>query len=78
LHELGGRGIPVVDSAVQTATEVDEFLSTRQLASTRERDGRLEILVTDMPRSFEVVASRFLGEEVGGVEQVDLGGAANP
>jgi len=30
------------------------------------------VLATDLPRSFEAVASRFLGDVVGQVEQVDL------
>jgi glutamate racemase len=72
LHELGGRGIPVVDSAQQTAREVRSFLDSRQLRKGQEALGRLQVLVTDMPKSFEVVATRFLGDAVGAVEQVDL------
>lgn len=72
LREQGGRGIPVVDSAVQTAIDVRAFLEERKLASRRTRPGALKVLVTDMPRSFEEVATRFLGDVVGSVEQVDL------
>jgi glutamate racemase len=77
LYELGGRGIPVVDSAVETARDVNDFLERRQMAALPEGGaaggrGSLEVLVTDMPGSFERVAARFLGEPLGSVEQVDL------
>jgi hypothetical protein len=32
----------------------------------------VELLVTDIPRTFAEVAARFLGDAVGEVEQVDL------
>jgi len=72
LYELGGRGIPVVDSAQQTAREVREFLASRGLQKSSGDPGALKVLVTDMPKSFEEVATRFLGDAVGEVEQLDL------
>lgn len=73
LHSLGGRGIPVVDSAEQTALDVKAFLKSRNMAATSTAPGTLQILVTDMPASFERVASRFLGEDLPErAEQVDL------
>jgi glutamate racemase len=75
LRSLGGRGIPVVDSAEQTALDVQAFLKERGMGRQTQQRGSLRILVTDMPASFERVASRFLGEALpGAVEQVDLGG----
>jgi glutamate racemase len=75
LLDLGGRGIPVVDSASETARDVRAFLDARGLARRAVQSGRggqLELLVTDMPKTFEAVASRFLGEALPAVEQVDL------
>ncbi len=72
LLDIGCRGIPVVDSAVETAVDVDEFLRERGMLATRTAPGSLELLVTDMPKSFEAVASRFLGGPVPAVHQVDL------
>ncbi len=73
LRDLGGRGIPVVDSAEQTALDVRAFLTARKMEASRSRRGELHILVTDMPASFERVAAQFLGEELpGAAEQVDL------
>ena len=42
------------------------------MRSARQSTGSLQLLVTDKPKSFESVASRFLGGAVPGVEQVDL------
>jgi glutamate racemase len=63
----------VVDSARATAADVFAFLSARKLA--RKSSGRapvVKLLVTDIPQAFREVAMRFLGDEVGEVEQVDL------
>lgn len=71
LLDLGGRGIPVVDSAVQTAIDVEAFLEARRLKNPHP-SGKLDVLVTDMPKSFAEVASRFLGDAITSVHQVDL------
>jgi glutamate racemase len=72
---LLGPEARVVDSASSTALDVHDFLHARGLAAERDRPGRLEVRVTDLPRTFEEVARRFLGadspEELE-VEQVDL------
>jgi glutamate racemase len=66
-----GAEVAVVDSAHATAEDVRSFLQARGLAR-REGPGSVELLVTDIPRTFREVAARFLGDEVGHVEQVDL------
>jgi glutamate racemase len=72
LEELGGRGIPVVDSAVQTALDVEAFLRERNMANTSTERGSLELLVTDMPQALQAVAERFLSEELPIAKRVDL------
>ena len=69
---LAGRPIPVVDSASACAAEVATFLAERGLSRTRPEEGSLELLVTDLPKSFATVASRFLGREVTDVHPIDL------
>jgi glutamate racemase len=73
LANLNGRPLPVVDSAEATASELAELLDQRELRAPRDR-GSLRLLVTDMPRRFSEVASRFLGRALEGldVEAVDL------
>lgn len=69
---LAGHAVPVVDSAGACAEEVAAFLRDREMATTRATPGTLELLVTDVPKSFAAVASRFLGGEVGTVKAIDL------
>ena len=60
----------MVDSASAVAADTLAFLAARGLA--RKGTGDVQLLVTDLPRAFAEVASRFLGEQVADVEQVDL------
>lgn len=70
--DLAGEHVAVVDSAEATALELESFLAERSLSSTGEVPGSLDLLVTDLPKTFAEVASRFLGAEAGHVEIVDL------
>ncbi len=71
---IAGAPVPVVDSAQATADAllryVDEERLARHPAPTRPR--KLELLVTDLPASFEVVAARFLSERLPPATQIDL------
>ena len=69
--ELAGEHVTIVDSARTTAGTVSAFLEARGLRHDQESPN-LHIMVTDRPRSFEAVASRFLGQQLGEIEQVDL------
>jgi glutamate racemase len=66
-----GPEVAVVDSARATASDVRAFLQARGLARAGSA-GSVELLVTDIPRTFAEVAARFLGEAVSEVEQIDL------
>jgi glutamate racemase len=73
VRALIGEGVTVVDSARATGVHVREFLRARDLARPAGSGGGLTgLLVTDVPDTFRAVASRFLGADVGKVEQVDL------
>lgn len=69
---LLGQAVAVVDSANAAAGEARDFLAARGLARIREDGGSIELLVTDLPKSFAEVAGRFLGQEPPSVEQIDL------
>jgi glutamate racemase len=74
--EIAGHPIPVVDSAHAASAMVVEWISQGRIAAAprgeRAASARLEVLVTDRPASFADVASRFLGERVPEVFQIDL------
>lgn len=71
-HALAGEPVTIVDSASVMADEVASFLGERGLCSAREGRGSLDLLVTDVPKSFATVAARFLGQDVEQVHQIDL------
>ena len=72
--ELLGPGTRVVDGAEATAAALAALLEDRAMGVEGSERGGMELLVTDLPDRFGEVASRFLGEDVSGleVEQVDL------
>ena len=69
---LASHEVAIVDSAEATAEDVARFLVERQLVATRAGSGELRLFVTDLPKSFAGVASRFLGHDVPHVEAIDL------
>ena len=69
--ELAGQPLPVVDSAQATSAAVAELVAERDLGR-RGQGGSVELLVTDLPASFQTAAERFLGRAAPVVSQVDV------
>ena len=69
---LMGEDVRVVDSAHAAASDVRAFLESRGLAREAGGGGRVDLLVTDLPKTFAAVAGRFLGGEASSVEPIDL------
>ncbi len=69
-----GPDTRVVDSAAAAAVHIAGFLATRGMLRAPNADdvGRVQLLATDVPRSFATQAARFLGEEHADVTLVDL------
>lgn len=68
-----GAHVTILDSASVVAREVATFLGERDLL--REPDappGTTRLFVTDLPKTFDETATRFLGARAGAAEQVDL------
>lgn len=65
-HVMGPR-VQLVDSAQEVAIQVKELLTRRRMLRTELRPGRHLFIVSDDPKQFQRVASRFLG---GGVKHV--------
>jgi glutamate racemase len=68
LAAQSGKTLPVVDSAVATAEDLAHALAERCLLRAAKTPGHLRLLVTDMPRRFSEVASRFLGHDLAGLD----------
>jgi glutamate racemase len=73
--EMSGRAIPVVDSAEATAAAVQGWINDEKIApasSDPAPGSELELLVTDLPKSFAAMAEQMLGTSAPHVTQVDL------
>jgi glutamate racemase len=73
--EMSGRAIPVVDSAEATAAAVQTWINDERIAPANTKPpagGELELLVTDLPKSFAAMAEQMLGTSAPHVTQVDL------
>lgn len=73
--ELSGRAIPVVDSAEATAAAVRAWIADEKVAPAPgppPAGTELELLVTDLPKSFASMAEQMLGGSAPHVTQVDL------
>lgn len=74
LNNICQRKIPVVDSALSTAVELERELKKKNIKNSPNEQGKMRILVTDLPDKFIEIASSFLGESIcsGIVEQIDI------
>ena len=73
--EMSGRAIPVVDSAQATAAAVQTWIDDEKIAPAESAPlpgSELELLVTDLPKSFAAMAEQMLGTSAPQVTQVDL------
>ncbi len=71
LGALGSRAM-VVDSASSMAADVQQTIEREKLETASAERGRLTCYVTDLPESFEEMATRFLGEKPERIVSVDL------
>jgi glutamate racemase len=73
--EMSGRVIPVVDSAEATAAAVQAWINDERIAPAESEPTpgtELQLLVTDLPKSFAAMAEQMLGTSAPHVTQVDL------
>ncbi len=69
-----GPGVVLVDSAQNAAAALARELSRIGLnRATSSIAGKITICATDYPPHFSRLAERFLGEKIGGIEQVAVG-----
>lgn len=61
LAAVAGPRVALIDSAEETAKDVEAALSRRGLLSASTRRGRMVSLVTDHPEAFSRLGARFLG-----------------
>ena len=69
-----GPTVSLVDSAAETALEVETTLQAANLLNPAQTAGRLTFVASDSPLRFREVGRRFLGDVVRDVERVDVEG----
>jgi glutamate racemase len=72
IAEVMGSGVMLVDSAAETARTVAEILAQKKCLRPSSEMGNHHYYVSDIPAGFIRVGSRFLGERLGDVYQVNL------
>jgi len=72
IAEVVGENVTLVDSAHETAAEVERVLEKRDLRNDLDRPGGITVYVTDIPYLFKEVGERFLRREMDRVERIDL------
>jgi glutamate racemase len=69
-----GEGITLVDSAQETALEIESVLSQHKELNKSITNGTRKFYLTDVSDTFVSIAGRFLGEKIDNIEMVDIAG----
>jgi glutamate racemase len=72
LRHVMGPNVQLVDSAREVALQVKELLTKTRLLRTRLGPCRHMFIVSDEPKQFQRLASRFLGRSVKNVRRSHL------
>jgi glutamate racemase len=76
LRKVMGTGVELIDSAQETAAEVERLLpeggGDASGPAVRQGEGGLELYVTDSPDKFAEVGGRFLGSPMDNINKVEL------
>lgn len=75
LAKVMGPDIRLIDSAEETALEVEGSLVRAGASRSRQSKGSVEFYVTDSPSKFVDVGQRFLGSPIKNIAKVELGGS---
>ncbi|MBN2070848.1 MAG: glutamate racemase [Candidatus Krumholzibacteriota bacterium] len=70
ISKVAGESVVLVDSASETAIEIEKTLRERDLLNDAEGEGAFECFVSDTPYLFKEVGEKFLGKPIGRVEHV--------
>ncbi len=73
LREIFGEKVTLVDSAEETAKGLQQLLREKGLLASSSHAGTQSFFTTDVPQKLTELAKRFLGHDLGKVEQTHLG-----
>jgi glutamate racemase len=72
LSSVMGDGVRLIDSATETAGEIESILSRLSLLNTSGEKTTNEFFVTDSPDKFRIVGERFLGKQIPEIQKIKL------
>lgn len=72
IQNVIGKGVTLVDSAEETASEIERILRENNISNKNFASPQKEFYLTDVSETFISIAERFLGEKIERVEQVDI------
>jgi glutamate racemase len=72
IGKVVGDGVLLVDSAQETAIEVERVLEQRGLGNDSGGSGTIQVYVSDVPYLIEEVGERFLGRPIERIERVEF------
>ena len=73
LSMVMGRGVGLIDSAIETAGEIKKTLGGMSLLNTSAGSASREFYVTDSPDKFIEIGERFLGRKIDFIKKIELG-----
>lgn len=73
LSAVMGKGVKLIDSAIETAGEIKKTLGGMSLLNTSAGGVSQEFYVTDSPDKFIEVGERFLGRKIDFIKKIELG-----
>jgi len=72
IGDVMGTGVTLIDSACETASEVERVLAKHGLLNTSDLPSTTRYMVTDAPQRFKEIGERFLGYEIPVVDKAEL------
>lgn len=72
LSEVMGERVSLIDSAIETAREIEKILADLSLLNMSGGNVFREFYVTDSPDKFKAIGERFLGEPIYHIKKIKL------
>ncbi len=72
ISRVVGEGVTLVDSARETAVEVERILGEKGLGNDSGVPGKIHVYVSDVPYLIREVGERFLGRPIESIERVSF------
>jgi glutamate racemase len=73
ISKVMGRGVRLIDSAVETSHEIKKTLEAMMVMRKKKERPAREFYVTDSPEKFLRIGERFLGKKIEHIEKIAVG-----